>query len=451
MLLCTLLLALCPLLLIAQAPDTLWTKTYGGANTDEGYEIQQTFDGGYIIVGRTFSFGSGDADIYLLKTNSVGDTLWTKTYGGNDTDYGWSVQQTTDGGYIITGNIKSFGAGDYDVYIIKTDGVGDTTWTKTYGGSAADGGYSIQQTVDGGYIIAGWTHSFGAGGGDVYLIKTDTYGDTIWTRTYGDTLIEYGYSVVQTFDNGYIILGSTKSFGTGEYDLYLIKTDSLGDSIWTKTYGGIEQERGRSVHQNPDSTYVVVGNTNSFGPANNNIWLLKLNVLGDTLWTQIHGDALNNSGECVQRTIDSGYIIVGLKGPSANFDVYLIRTDAFGDTLWTNKYGGVEHDMGFSIQQSADGGYIIAGQTTSFGAGMQDVYLIKTEPDPIGVREQQHFWNRINHCYTTIFNGPLILPEGKNYKVFDITGRVVLPDKIKPGVYFIEIDGEIKQKVVKIR
>jgi hypothetical protein len=177
----------------------------------------------------------GLADVYLIKVDSLGDTLWTKTYGLLLNDIGYSVQQTTDGGYIIAGETFSFGTGSSDVYLVKTDTLGNTLWTRTYGGTDWDGQPSVQQTTDGGYIIAGETFSFGSGSGDVYLVKTDTLGDTLWTRTYGGTDDDDGYSVQQTSDSGYIIAGHTKSFGAGSNDVYLIKTSVEGEV-------GVEEE-----------------------------------------------------------------------------------------------------------------------------------------------------------------------------------------------------------------
>jgi hypothetical protein len=204
----TLLLALCTSLANAQAPDTLWTKKYGGSDYENGYSVQQTSDSSYVIVGRTSSFGSGLEDVYFIKTNANGDTLWTKTYGGIDYDAGRAVQQTTDGGYIIAGRTSSSGAGSADVYLIKTNADGDTLWTRTYGGADGDDGYSVQQISDSGYIIAGITYSFGFWP-DVYLIKTDSLGDTLWTKTYGEVDIDEGDSVQETIDGGYIIAGNT--------------------------------------------------------------------------------------------------------------------------------------------------------------------------------------------------------------------------------------------------
>ena len=158
--------------MFANGPDTLWTLTLGESSEDRGRSVQQTTDGGYIITGYTCSYGAGSYDVYLIKTDSLGDTLWTRTFGGSASDVGYSVQQTTDGGYIIAGITYSYGAGYADVWLIKTDLLGNTLWTRTYGGSDWDEAYSVQQTTDGGYIIAGYTKSYGAGDRDVYLVRT---------------------------------------------------------------------------------------------------------------------------------------------------------------------------------------------------------------------------------------------------------------------------------------
>ena len=205
----------------SQTPDTVWTKTYGGPNVDQAYSIQQVLDGGYIIAGSTEPFPARGNDVWLLKTDSLGDTLWTKTYGGTTDDIAYSVRQTTDGGYIIAGETNSFGAGGYDVYLIKTDSIGDTLWTRTYGGTANDGGGSVQQTTDGGYILVAVKVM---GQDSIWFLKTDADGDTLWTKTYGPSYYSsMRRSVEHTTDGGYIATGG---------DL-LLKTDSLGDTLWT--------------------------------------------------------------------------------------------------------------------------------------------------------------------------------------------------------------------------
>ncbi|MBA7603651.1 hypothetical protein ES703_10766 [subsurface metagenome] len=308
-------------------PYMLWSRTYGGSSNDEGESVQQTFDGGYIITGWTQSFGNGSSDVYLIKTDAYGNPRWTRTYGGSSGDAAYSVQQASDGGYIIAGLTHSFGDGNNDVYLIKTDVNGDTVWTKTYGGSNSDVGWSVQQTSDGGYIIIGETESLGAGQKDVYFIKTDSHGNTIWTRTYGGEDGDSGHSIQQTSDEGYIIVGSTYSYGSGPIDVYLIKTDENGDTLWTKTYGGDNSDVGYSVQQTSNGGYIIAGVTESFG--------------------------------------------------EGGLDVYIIKTDAGGDTLWTKTCGGADWDFGFSVQLTSECGYIVVGKTVSFGAGSFDVYVIK--------------------------------------------------------------------------
>ena len=353
-----------------------WTRSYGGSNQDWGNSVQQTSDGGYIVAGFTTSFGAGNWDVYLIKTNANGDTLWTKTYGGSNQDWGNSVQQTSDGGYIIAGGTASFGAGNGDVYLIKTYANGDTLWTRTYGGTNQDFSNFVRQTLDGGYIIAGGTNTFGAGNYDFYLIKTNASGGILWTRTYGGTNWDVGCSVQQTTDGGYIVAGQTNSFGNA-WQVYLIKTNATGDTLWTRTYGGTSSDEGYSVQQTSDGGYIVAGYTDSFGNSNQ-VYLVKTNASGDTLWTRTCGGASWDGGYSVQQTTDGGYIVAGYTYPfGTDPQVYLIKTNASGDTLWTRTYGGADDDWGFSVQQTSDGGYIVAGYTFSFG-NLYQVYLIKT-------------------------------------------------------------------------
>lgn len=255
--------------------DRLWDKTFGGEGDDEGFSVQQTVDGGYIVCGTTYLSGDKNEDARLIKTDADGNALWDKTFSRSDRDSGRSVQQTKDGGYIICGSTESEGAGD-DVWLIKTDAEGNKLWDKTFGSENLDVGNAVQQTQDGGYIMCGSSSVYVVGTGYIWLIKTDAEGNKLWDRTFGGEQLDEGYSVQQTIDGGYIICGATNSYGAGYYDLWLIKTDANGNKLWDKTFGGKGLDKGFSVQQTVDGGYILCGATDSYGSNGRVILLLKI-------------------------------------------------------------------------------------------------------------------------------------------------------------------------------
>lgn len=293
------------------------------------------------------------------------------------------------------------------------------------------------------------------------MLKTDNDGNTSWSKEYGtDDGLRCGRSVCETYDGGYIVTGWYWANGAWSSTLLIMKTNSLGDSLWCYLTDGNSGGAGYCIQRTSTNDYIVVGCEGYGGgsPAGPNTYLIKIDSQGDTLWSRIYGDGNHGwdyqwRSYSVQQSVDGGFITAGefcLDPPSPR-DLFIIRTDTNGDTLWTRTYGGDSSEIGNSIQKTSDNGYVIVGQTNAFGAGGDDVWLLKFEPD-IGVNEQPVIKQIINNNLNpTILSGPLVLPTGKQCEVFDITGRVVVPEKIKPGIYFIEVDGKIAQKVVKVR
>jgi hypothetical protein len=360
--------------------DTLWTQTFGGTNIDVGYCVQQTSDSGFIVTGYTRSFGTmSGRNVWLIKTNQFGNLIWQKTFGGSGDEEGNAVQQTNDGGFIIAGYTKSMGAGLNDIYLVKTDSFGNQQWAKTFGGSQDEEAYSIQQTLDGGFIIAGATSSFGSGSRDVWLIKTDFSGNEVWKKTLGGMSSDGARFVQQTSDGGYIITGWTYSQGPGAVgNVLLIKTDSSGNQVWFKAFGGSDVDRGYCVQQITNG-FILTGYTASSGAGLDDMLLIKTDNSGNSIWEKTFGGSGRDYGNSIQITQDEGYIIAGysLSYGAGSEDVWIVKTDSAGNQQWSKTFGGSASDVGYFINKAFSGGYILTGHTLSFGAGVHDVWLIR--------------------------------------------------------------------------
>ena len=314
--------------------DMEWNLTYGGPGDDRANDMCKTTDGGYLLGGVTGSSGAGNLDFWLIKVNATGAMQWNKTYGGPNTDQGYWVVQTNDGGYALIGLTNSSGAGGTDTWLVKTDASGNMLWNKTYGGTGEDWDLCMIQANDGGYAISGYTTSFGAGGQDAWFVKTDSNGNMLWNKTYGGTGTDVLYTIVQTSDGGYTLGGRTNSFGAGGSDAWLVKTDSNGNILWNKTYGGASSEYGLHMIQTSEGGYAIAGFTISFA--------------------------------------------TGLPGA---YDAWLVKTDASGNMQWHKAFGGPRNEIVWSFLQANDGAFVLACNTQSYGAGTltdTDWYIVKT-------------------------------------------------------------------------
>jgi hypothetical protein len=467
------LILLAGILTVITAQDG-WIKNYGDGYHDEwGMIIQGTTDGGYAVFGSIAS-GAGSSDMWLVKTDAQGDTQWTRVYGSEAPEYCHSGQQTSDGGYILAGSTESFGEGNTDIWLVKTDAVGDTLWTKTYGGTDYDDAESVYQTNDGGYIITGyrdgpdWGHP-----GYMWLLKTNPEGDTQWTKTWAAAQPDrndFGIHVIQTSDGGYII-GGFVDFSGATYDaIAVMKTDALGDTVWTYRSASLMY----CIYETSDETYVTVGQT-----LNSDLILVKVDKDGDVLWEKIYGDPSNNyldNGRSVQGTSDGGYIVAGtysmdISGSnSEGGDAWLLKFDPEGDTSWTRTYGSnPEQDGAFWVQPTSDGGYILTGSTETWSSGESDLFIMKTDSqgyvavrdNPIAdIEDRLEVLSPIGREIVLKYRDK---PEGFHAQVFDAAGRKVADidspassgtvawgNGASPGVYFIRLNSGKTGKAYKV-
>ena len=388
----------------------IWEKTYGGNSRDDGYFVQQTTDGGYIMCGKTNSFGNGGYDVYLIKTDLNGVEEWSQTYGGINNDEAYTVQQTTDSGYIMCGKTNSFGNGGDDVYIIKTDLNGVEEWTQTYGGTGGESSNDIKQTSDGGYIICGQIFNVSW---DAYVIKIDLNGIVEWTQNYGGANSTYAKSVEQTSDGGYIICGQS---GT---NVYLIKTDLNGVEEWSQTYSG--SLVGNCIKQTTDGGYIILADAEVGN--NYEIQLIKTDLNGVEEWSQVYGGGGLQQSNYVQQTLDGGYIVLGsTDNPNG---ILFFKVNSNGIEEWSKQFSG-----GYpgSCQQTLDGGFIICG-TNEDAFPDTDLYLIKTDGQGTS-----------NINITSLSNRKLDI-------LINVLGMEINNKKYQPLLYIYD-DGTVEKKIV---
>jgi len=313
--------------------DTAWTKAYGvgSMNIEVAYGVVNASDGGYMLIGGTDGFvDDGESDFWVIKTDASGDSVWSKHYGGVKSEYAHAGAITSDNGYIFVGATNSYGAGLDDIYIVRAKENGDTLWTKTYGTNKMDCAYGVQQTSDGGFILAGEV----ANGEDAYALKIDADGNKVWDYTYEGAGTDNFYSCIQSSDGKYVIVGRTQSEGAGGQDVFVVKLDTDGTEIWKKVFGGEKKDEGWSVVEDADGNYFITGYTESFTheEEDSDMWLLKIDSDGNKIWSVNYGGVKDDGGYAGVVTstgfAGAGYTYVQNEG--TNF--YLVSVNSSGLT-----------------------------------------------------------------------------------------------------------------------
>ncbi|RYM34933.1 T9SS type A sorting domain-containing protein [Brumimicrobium glaciale] len=463
-----------------------WQKSLGGSGQDEAKSVQQTTDGGYIITGLSYSndgdvtVNNGYSDYWIVKLDAIGSISWQKSLGGSSSDIAWSIQQTSDGGYIVAGSSFSNDGdvtgnnGSSDYWVVKLDANGGTNWQKSLGGSGNDVAYSIQQTTDGGFIVAGSSSSNDGditgnnGFIDYWVVKLDATGNINWQKSLGGSGQDKATSVQQTTDGGYIIAGFSYSndgdltVNNGGCDYWIIKLDTNGNIIWQKSIGGSGNDEAWSIQQTMDGGYIVGGYSNSNdGDVNGNYgaqdyWVVKLNTAGNITWQKSLGGSGYDRALSIHQTADKGYIIAGYSDSddgnttvsNGGQDSWIAKLNTIGNIIWQKSLGGSSSDIPWSIQQTSDGGYIIAGTSNSNDGdvtnnnGSFDYWIVKLEdiPNIFGKTYNDLNGNCIKESSEPSLSGMhLIINPGGYIAQINTNGMWYL-DSLPIGTYTVTID-----------
>ena len=410
---------------LSAQPTIQWQKAFGGSLYDEPRSILQTVDAGYIVAGYTLSDDGdvvgnyGFNDFWLLKLDSIGEVQWKKAFGGSNHDRAFEIDLTKDGGYILVGLTKSNDGdvsgnhGDYDAWVLKLDSLGGIQWQKCIGGSGWEEAWDVQQTTDGGYIVTGRSGSTDGdltvnhGLSDFWVVKLNVYGVLVWQKSLGGSGLDIGYAIDQTSDGGYIIAGESQSddydvtSNQGNSDYWVVKLNFEGKIEWERSYGGSALDRANDIQQTREGGYIVFGQsasnngdvTGAHGNYDN--WAVKLSASGDIEWQKALGGTNEDFGQSIQQTIDDGYILIGFTssingdvvGNNGGKDFWLVKLTETGNLEWQKTLGGTDQERGFSIQQTTDLGYIIAGEAWSNNGdvsgvhGYNDFWIVKLSPE----------------------------------------------------------------------
>ena len=490
---------------LAQVPVISWQKSFGGDSVDYANDIQQTSDGGYIVAVRSYSIDGdvtgnhGNGDYWIVKLDSSGTLSWQKCLGGSGDDVPWSIQQTSDGGYIVAGSSRSTDGdvtgnhGTDDFWIVKLAANGNLTWQKSLGGSQQEWAESIQQTTDGGYIVAGWSLSYDGdvtgnhGSLDYWIVKLDSSGNLAWQKCLGGSDDDESISIQQTTEGGYIVAGWSYSndgdvIGNhGNDDFWIVKLAANGNLSWQKCLGGSDGDGALCIKQTTDGGYIVAGLSYSHdGEVTGNhglsdYWIVKLAANGNLLWQKSFGGSNWDDALSVEQTTEGGYIVSGrsmsmdgeVTGNHGSWDYWIIKLTANGNLSWQKCFGGSWDDIAFSIKQTTDGGYIVAGRSGSFDGDVTgnhaygDVWIVKLKNFGVGIEEASrvrglNVWP--NPAQDVLF---VESDVAKDVVILNVTGEIVMRTEIvgkeglevsglPTGVYWVrDVDGGEGQVFIK--
>ena len=373
-----LLIAVVPL----KAQEVIWQKVYD-KNEATAYSITETDDGCFVIGGEISYHDGHGLDAYLAKVDKDGKMIWGKRFGGDFDDGFYAISKTSDGGFILAGettpsieDLLGSVPGESDVYLVRTDKDGNKIWEKTFGGKEKDRAKAVIQTKDGNFIIVGYSYSSGMGRNDVYVIRTDKDGNKIWEKTFGGKNKDKANAVIQTKDGNFIIVGVTKSFGAGEEDIYLVKLNKHGKKIWSRTIGGKKEDKANAILETEDGGLIIAGLTRTFGKGEGDVYLIKTNKNGRKIWQKTFGGEDGDEAYSIIETED-GFISAGYTfsyGHSGDF--YLIKVDNEGNKVWEKRTGKGGNDIAYSISRCSDGGFIVAGFAKLYST-RKVIYLVR--------------------------------------------------------------------------
>ncbi len=376
-------------------PSINWVETFGGQMDDEAYSIVMANDG-YVIAGITNSSGFGQYDAWLIKTDFFGSVQWNHTYGDSSYDVAHSVVVTNDGGYAFAGSTAPVGYNYSDFWLVKVDSLGNLEWTKTYDSQSFESCMFLISTADGGFALLGFSSSldstrpFGYGASDVWLVKVDSLGNVEWNQTYGGIGVDSVSEIIQTSDGGYALGCSTTSFGAENTDFWLVKVGSLGQPEWNQTYGGPDHEFANSLIATSDGGYAMAGSTGSFDLENVvvDVWLVKVDSAGNLEWDQTYGGSLADYCESMVISNNEGYALAcvsqppvrALSPPYGDGVFWLIETDLAGNLVSNQTFGVSAHHSHTSLLKTDEGNYLFLGSTRD-SMGFRDFWVAKIDGD----------------------------------------------------------------------